>query len=271
MSHNRLPPEERTDPPEPATHERWPGREDDYRVELDAFAGPLDLLLYLVRKQEVALTSLSLATLTEQYLAFLDGLDELDLERAGDYLVMAAQLLALKARSLLPETEPESEEPAAPLDRDRLVEELLAYRSLKEQAKLLGELEEIASRRHARSEPRELREIAPRNVDLWDLVTALQRLEQQLAARPGEAVLEADETPLAVYVEQLRERLAAHPDGLAFSALFGSRPSRPRLVATFLALLELIRLGQARAEQGGPFGEIRVRATEPPAPEDDTA
>jgi segregation and condensation protein A len=247
---------------------------DAYRVELDDFAGPLDLLLYLVRKEEVEVEALPLARVTEQYLAFLDRLGEVDLERAGDYLVMAAQLVALKARSLLPDAEADTEDELEPaFDRSHLVEELLEYRKLKEEARFLSELEDVATLRHARAEPRHIREVPLRHVDLWDLVTAFQRLERQVAARPGETVVEADDTPLAVYVEALRGRLEGAPDGVPFSALFGEAPRKAQLVATFLALLELIRLGEARAHQENPFSEIRVHAHDgpPPLDEDDGA
>ncbi len=275
MSRDRLPPD--SVPPAPEVE---PGAtpppaiaqdEAGLRVELEQFAGPLDLLLYLVRKEEIEIEALPLGRLTEQYLAFLDRLDALDLEQAGDYLVMAAQLLALKARALLPANgrDSEAQDAAAPaLDRTRLVEELLAYRDLKERAQALSRLEAVAERRHARTEPREVREVVQRDVDLWDLVTAFQRLAAEVAARPKETVLEADDTPLAVYVEALRERLRVHGGGLRFGELFAEAPTRARLVATFLALLELIRLGEARAHQPDPFAEIRIEACSPVALEE---
>ncbi|GIW72064.1 MAG: segregation and condensation protein A [Planctomycetota bacterium] len=250
--------------PDPAGQPELEPELEGYRVELDEFAGPLDLLLYLVRREEVEVEALPIARITEQYLALLDRLPEVDLERAGDYLVMAAQLLALKTRALLPEDTPAAAAELLPGPRagpGALVQELLAYRQLKEQAALLRELEQVASRRYARQGERHVRE-RPREVDLWDLVSAFQRLEREIASRPPAHTVERDDTPLAVYVEALRARLHAAPEGIGFRMLFGEQPRRGELVATFLALLELIRLGEARAVQASPFEEIHILRAE---------
>lgn len=233
---------------------------DDYRVSLEEFEGPLDLLLHLVRKEEVEIEALPIARLTEQYLRHVEGLEKVDLDRAGDYLVMAAQLLEWKARALLPAPPagaPEDE--AAEEARAKLVQELLAYRELKERASLLGEKAEARARRFERESERTFEEaLTLRNVDIWDLVTAFQRLEKAIGELPATQVLEADEAPLSFFVDRLRERLAGGAGAIAFSALFAGAGSRMTLVATFLALLELIRLGEARARQDAAFGEIAI-------------
>jgi segregation and condensation protein A len=243
---------------------------DDYKVELDDFAGPLDLLLYLVRKEEVRIEALPIARITEQYLRFIEAIPAVDLDRAGDFLVMAAQLLEWKARALLPvPSPPRAEGEGAAPGPSTLVNELLAYRELKERSRLLEARAEEAAHRFGRESPRTIEEVpALRNVDLWDLVTAFLRLEKEIGAREAERVVAEDETPLHVYVERLRSRLdAALAAGAAipFRALFeGEIPGRSEMVATFLALLEVIRLGHARARQGGAFGEIEIEPLAPP-------
>lgn len=242
---------------------------DDCKIELEEFAGPLDLLLHLVRKEEVELEALPIARVTDQFLRYVERLEQLDLDRAGDYLVMAAQLLEWKARALLPP--PPAGTPAAAAAaaagedaRARLVQELLEYRDLKERARLLAERADERARRFDRETERRIEDApALKNVDIWDLVTAFQRLEKAIGALPATRVVEADEAPLSVFVDRVRERLRRGP--VRFEDLFEGAPSRGALVATFLALLELIRLGEVRARQAGPFGEIAIEGAPPPA------
>ncbi|HVY62749.1 MAG TPA: segregation/condensation protein A [Planctomycetota bacterium] len=237
---------------------------DDYKIELAEFAGPLDLLLYLVRKEEVEIEALPLARITEQYLRFVESIPQVDLDRAGDFLVMAAQLLEWKARALLPVPRPESEE-AEVRARSELVADLLEYRDLKERARLLETRADEAARRYGRTSPRTYEDVPTiKNVDLWDLVTAFQRIEKEIGSLLPERHIAEDEAPLAIFVERVRERLgealASGATGVPFRSLFPEKPLRGELVATFLALLELIRLGEARARQAGTFGEIEIEA-----------
>jgi len=238
-----------------------------YRVELDSFAGPLDLLLFLVRKEEVAIEALPLTKITEQFLRFVERIPVVDIDKAGDYLVMAAQLVEWKARALLPApvVASESEDEEGRL-RAALVTDLLEYRDLKDRARLLEAKADEAARRFGRTSPRTYEE-APslKNVDLWDLVTAFQRLEKEIGSLAPTKFLAEDEAPLHLYVDRVRETLRkarAEGKGAQFRALFPERPTRGDLVATFLALLELIRLGEVRAQQAGAFGEIEIVATE---------
>jgi len=261
---------------------------DDLTVKLDEFAGPLDLLLYLIRKEEVEVEALPVARVTEQYLAYLEKVPATDLDRAGEFLVYASTLLNLKARALLPKAEDPGAAGAGepPTEQARLVRELLEYRDIREKSRRLEELGEVQAHRFGRISPR--REGEPGDplaeVDLWDLVTAFDRLAREVSLEERTHVVE-DEVPLAVYVERLRARLAAARGGggrgagegggggsgaggggggggrgVAFRALFDAAPTRAELVAIFLSLLELIRTGEARAVQAGPFGEIRIEA-----------
>ena len=233
-----------------------------YKIELDDFSGPMDLLLYLVRREEVAIEELSIAKITEQYLAFLEQVREVDVDGAGDYLVMAAQLLQLKTRALLPEAPEEAIAPEEPYTRNDLIQNLLEYKRLQEHARLLQAHGARALLRFERRSERRIEEIPLRNVDVWDLVTAYRLLQQQLGERTGEeAVVEADPEPLHVHVARLRERLRDAGAGVDFHTLLGPEAERGTLVASFLALLELIRTGDARANQEAPFGSLRVRET----------
>jgi segregation and condensation protein A len=250
----------------------------EYKVELDDFAGPLDLLLYLVRKEEVKVEGLPIARITEQFLRFVETIPQVDLDRAGDYLVMAAQLLEWKARALLPaKVAADGSGEADDIVRSALVKDLLEYRELKDRARLLEGKADEAARRFGRESPRTIEEVPSlKNVDLWDLVTAFQRLEKEIGALGPERYVSEDETPLAMFVEKVRERLRvamAAGGTVEFRSLFPEKPSRSELVATFLALLEVIRLGEARARQTSAFADIAIEpmpgfGDRPPGSED---
>jgi segregation and condensation protein A len=237
---------------------------DDFRVELEEFSGPLDLLLYLVRKEEVSIEAFPIARVTEQYLRTVERIEKLDLDRAADYLLMAAQLLEWKARSLLPaDAAPAMGEARFGEERAHFVRELLEYRELKERARALEERAAERAKRFGREgepggsgPPADARPL--KNVDLWDLVMAFERLEKAIGRFSEETVLAADETPLEVFVARLEARLSAAAGPLRFSAVFEGVRTRAALVATFLALLELVRLGKARARQEAPFEEILI-------------
>lgn len=237
-----------------------------YLVALDSFHGPLDLLLYLVRKNEVDVLDVPVAKLADQFLEFLAAVREVDVELAGDFLVMAATLMEIKARSLLPEGTGE-ENPDEPDPRRELVRQLLEYRTFKDAAAALEERAERRGTRLARVTPDEpAGPGAPpvRAVELWDLVSAFARLMREThALRPQTVVV--DDTPQHVYEEEVRRRVAA-AGRLAFRDLFPPPVHKARLIGLFLAILELIRGRAVWAEQPEPFGEIYLTAPpdEPP-------
>lgn len=227
----------------------------DYQVDLDTFRGPLDLLLFLVKRNEVDICDIPIARLAEQFLDYLNVLQLVDVERAGDFLVMAATLMEIKSKLLLPRSEVVAEEEDDP--RRQLVQQLLEYKKFKDAAALLETRAEQQLTRHARQAPPAAGptpEQPLRHVELWDLVSAFGRLMREtLALQPRQIVV--DETPQHVYMEQIVDRLAREPR-LPFTALFTPPHHRVRLVGLFLAVLELIRRGQLLAEQPEPFGEI---------------
>jgi segregation and condensation protein A len=229
----------------------------DYQVDLDTFRGPLDLLLYLVKRNEVDICDIPIVRITEQFLDHLRVMPIIDVERAGDFLVMAATLMEIKSKMLLPRSEEATEEEADP--RLELVRQLMEYKQFKDAA---GMLETRAEQQLCRlpRQPVELRapvgaEAQPlAAVELWDLVSAFGRLMREtLALQPKQIVV--DETPMHVYMEGILALLETH-HRLPFVELFTPPHHRARLVGLFLALLELIKAKKVQAEQERPFGEI---------------
>ncbi len=231
----------------------------EYQVELEAFRGPLDLLLYLVRRNEVDICDIPIARIAEQFRQYLDVLQMIDVEWAGEFLVMSATLMEIKSRLLLPRPEELGPDEADP--RQELVKQLLEYKKYKDAAALL---EEQAERQQARMPRLPLETPAPvdpaqqplQRVELWDLVSAFGRLMRETAALLPKQIL-IDETPLHVHMERIVEMLRAKPR-LAFTELFTPPHNRGRLLGLFLAILELVRRRQALAEQTEPFGEVWV-------------
>jgi len=231
----------------------------DYTVELPTFRGPLDLLLFLVKQNEVDLNDIPIAILTEQFLAYLNLLQVIDVEFAGEFLVMAATLMEIKSKMLLPrEAGPAKEEEDPRLE---LVKQLIEYKKYKEAANLL---EEQAERQQARM-PRAPLEMpaAPdlaqqplRKVELWDLVSAFGRLMRETAAlQPSHIAI--DETPIHVHMERILAQLQQR-DRLTLSELFTPPRTRGRLLGLFLATLELIRARSVWVDQPDPFGDVTL-------------
>jgi segregation and condensation protein A len=227
-----------------------------YTVALDTFHGPLDLLLFLVKRNEVDVLDIPIAKLADQFLGFLTVMREVDVELAGDFLVMAATLMEIKARSLLPAEVVEGEEEEADPRRE-LVKQLLEYRKFKDAAAALEERAERQSARLARvapEEPTKPNTPVVRPVELWDLVSAFARLMRETQALHPTAVV-VDDTPQHVYEEQVRDRVRA-AGRVAFRDLFTPPHQKVRLIGLFLAVLELIKGREIGLEQPEPLGEI---------------
>jgi len=227
----------------------------NYLVALDTFHGPLDLLLYLVKRNEVDVLDISIVKLADQFLDFLTAMRAVDVELAGDFLVMAATLMEIKARSLLPAEPTEEEEADDP--RRGLVKQLLEYRKFKDAAAALEERAEKQSVRLARvapDEPTKAGAPAVRPVELWDLVSAFARLMRETQALQPTSVV-VDDTPQHVYEQMVRERVRAE-GRVAFRDLFTPPHHKARLIGLFLAVLELIKGRAIGLDQPDPFGEI---------------
>jgi segregation and condensation protein A len=236
-----------------------------YCVSLEIFRGPLDLLLYLVRKNELDIFDIPIARVVEQYIGYLKVLQMIDMDVAGDFLVMATTLMEIKSRMLLPRGDDVAELEEDP--RAQLVRQLLEYKRFRDAAEQLHELAEEQLRRFPRVPVECVGQAADaatepiRDVELWDLVSAFGRLMRQTLALAPKAIV-YDETPIQVHMDEILARLERQGQ-LAFSELFVGVPNRGRIVGIFLALLELIRSKKIRGEQNELFGEIWILPGEP--------
>jgi len=232
----------------------------DYPVRLRNFEGPLDLLLHLIKKNEVDIYDIPIVLVTQQYLEYLDLMQELNLDVAGEFLVMAATLIHIKSRTLLPRPDPAQEDPEED-PREALVRRLLEHQRFKAAAELLHEREVERSAQWARPDQR-LAEVvgeAPEpevEVDLFSLMVAFRQVLERLRQRPV-VRLPPEQIPIETRIEQLLARLS-DTEACGFEELFADVQTRAGLVVTFLALLEMIRLKLVRVFQQANFGAIRV-------------
>ena len=241
----------------------------DYPVKLANFEGPLDLLLYLIKKNELSIYDIPIVLITDQYLGYLDVMQELDLDVAGEFLVMAASLIHIKARMLVPrlESAPDEDEDAED-PRDALVRRLLEHQRIKAAAELLHERETVRSAQWTRADGR-VEDIAGAPierelvVDLFSLLQAFQAVLSRSRERPR-VPLPADVMPIETRIDQLLARLS-ETDACGFDELFADASSRSGIITTFLALLEMIRLKLVRVFQATSFGAIRVYKRARPA------
>ncbi len=238
-----------------------------YTVMLDAFHGPLDLLLYLVKRNEVDVLDIPIAQIADQFLVYVLAVKELDIEFAGEFMVMAATLMEIKSRSLHP-ADAQTATDDAPDPRRELVRQLLEYRKFKDAAAALEAKAEEAGARVARQEPPEpTADHGPkvRAVELWDLVSAFARLMRETQSLQPTTIA-VDDTPQHVYEAQLRERVAVAGGRLPFLSAFLPPYFKARLIGIFLAVLELIRhrgLGLEQLEAGDEIYLV-APAAEPP-------
>ncbi|HJT21502.1 MAG TPA: segregation/condensation protein A [Nitrospira sp.] len=231
-----------------------------YQVRIENFEGPLDLLLHLIRKNEINIYDIPIALIARQYLDYIEAMKELNLTVAGEFLVMAATLLQIKSKMLLPVDEVGEDEDDGPDPREELVRRLLEYKKFKEAARQLDTHErmwrDVYSRPAMPHEKMEPDDQLLEDVGLFDLVDALQGV---LNRNPGKKLLEIIPDNLTV-----RDRMNAILEALegqesvSFVSLFETACHRLVIIVTFLALLELIRLHTVKVFQGENFGPILV-------------
>lgn len=234
----------------------------EYRVNLDIYNGPLDLLLYLIRREEVDIYDIPLARITEQYVQYVDLLKQLDPDLAGEFLVMAATLIEIKTRMLLPTAPAEgADDDGVEIDpRAELVRQLLEYKAFKDAAGDLRDAHEIRSQKFSRSKPAELAgedEMDIEEVQVWDLFDAFSNLLKTIGATPGYHEVIYDDTPLELHAADIVHRLGTE-GAMTFARIFEGRTDRTEIVGLFLAVLELVRRRQIMARQDGNFGEIQI-------------
>jgi len=234
----------------------------DYEVKLDIFEGPLDLLLYLIRKNEIDIYDIPIALITEQYLQHMEVLRSLNLDLAGEYLVLASTLIHIKSRMLLPNPAPDEEEEEDP--RQELVQQLLAYQAYREAALQLDGrplLERDVFKRGGPGDPlthqgAAMEEEALIEASLFDLTAAFQRVASRIAFQPGMAI-EVEKISLGQKMEEIVQRLQRE-GSLTFTELLTGQTSRQQMLYAFLAILELVKMHLIKAYQSASFGVIRL-------------
>lgn len=229
-----------------------------YTVRLSAFEGPLDLLLHLVRTNELDIYHLPIAEITDQYVSYISMFEELNLDVAGEYLLMAASLMYMKSRLLLPRDDEDEEEPDEEVAD--LVRQLAEYQRYREAAEALRDrllLDRDVFRRQPTPPEGEKEEVPLRRLDQADLFEALRRVLAKAAARRPHTV-SREEYSVADAVRSMIHRLK-DAGRLEFQDLFGDEAPRGLVIATFLGLLELVKNGVIAAEQEGRCGPIWVR------------
>ena len=233
-----------------------------YEIKLDIFEGPLDLLLYLIRKNEIDIYNIPIALITEQYLAYLEMMRSLNLDLAGEYLVLASTLIHIKSKLLLPPDESEGEEEEGEDPRAELVQQLLEYQIFKEAALRLENRSLLERDVFTRGAPGEAPSAAEEEgeammeVGVFELVAAFRRIVAGFD-RPEELEIDAEKMSLADRINEIMEMLSEKQQ-MTFVELIGDRTDRRRIIHTFLAILELMKLRMIRAYQSGPFGAIRL-------------
>ncbi len=243
----------------------------DYRVNLDTFAGPLDLLLYLVRKEEVDIYDIPIAKITDQYIRYIELLKSLDIDLAGDFLVMAATLMQIKSAMLLPRAEPDQFQDEDLSDpRTELVRQLLEYKKFKDAANLLNAAADEQQERYPRPgtlierlKPDTEPELDIEQVSIWDLLEAFDSVCKAIGT-VGDIRHIQDDTPIDLYQIEILHRLQTEGP-LTFEWIFESRAKRVVMVGLFLALLELVRSKLIWAEQPAQSTIYLRSLTEEPA------
>ena len=237
----------------------------EFKIALDVFAGPMDLLLYLVKRHEVDITQVPIAKIAEEFVAYLDVLEDLAIDQVGEFVDLASLLLEIKARELVPRPE-ETEDPVEPV-REELVSRLLEYKQYRDAAVLLEDRAREWELRFSRvaaddTGPRSgPAEVTIGDVHVWDLVGALARVMRKREKRRPRQIVQ-DDTPIEVHIERV-ETLVAEKGRVSFSELFDADMPRTRIVGIFLAVLELVRRGRLRTRQDKIFDDIWLEPARP--------
>lgn len=240
-----------------------------YKVELDVYCGPLDLLLHLVRRDELTIEGIPVARIADQFVKYLESIARIDIELAGDYLVMAARLTEMKSRALIPRitTEDEDLDPDLLADQSDLIQRLLEYRSFKDLSRKLRDRFEVRKRRFTRSMFPELPREDPKpeaadleellaGVTITDLFSAFQRISKEVLLDDVRTVY-YDDVPIERHVELVLERIQ-EKGAFAFSHILPEQARKEYIIGAFLALLELIKLRKIAIDQPDDFGEISI-------------
>jgi segregation and condensation protein A len=253
----------------PLPEEPFESQLEAINIKVQAFEGPLDLLVHLIKKNQMNVHDIQIAVITRQYLEYLDLMQELNLDVASEFLVMAATLIHIKSKMLLPRPETAAGDPVDQEDpRDALVRRLLEHQKFKAAAELLHEKETLRSAQWARPDAR-IEEIAGDDyepeieVDLFSLLSAFKQVLERARERPP-VLLPGEQISIELRIEQLLERLS-ETEACGFTDLFETDATRADMIVTFLAILEMIRLKLIRVFQQGGAGAIRIYKRARPA------
>lgn len=227
-------------------------------IRLDSFEGPLDLLLHLIKREEIDIWNIPIARVTEQYLEYIDLMKDLNINVAGEWLVMAATLIYIKSRMLLPPDPAAAAEETREDPRTELVYQLLEHQKFKNAAQMLHVREEVENAVW-NSPPGEVIEEGKDmvSVSLFDLLKAFHEVVKRFEAQQQTVELEQEEVTIEQKVADIRRLLMVH-DTIHFSTLFTRMPSKMHVIVTFLALLELVRLREVWLYQKRVFDEIYI-------------
>ena len=235
-----------------------------FRIELPAYRGPLDLLLYLVRRHEVDLTQMPLAKIVDQYVQYIEILKELDLGDVGDFLALASTLIEMKSQAVLPQIVEDEDEEQIEDPQSELVERLLQYKEIRDAAAVLDEMSSRWQRRYQRmADDLPTRRVDPGDqpivdLEIWDLVSAFGRIMREAGGPPPTEVI-CDDTPIHVYMQQIHNRLK-DTEQIPLVDLVSGGVHKSSLIGWFLATLELTRHHGAAVEQD-PNGDIVIVRT----------
>jgi segregation and condensation protein A len=240
------------------------------KVQLEIFEGPLDLLLYLVKKEEVDIYDVNLTKIATQFIEYVNVMRELDLDIAGEFLVMAATLMYIKSRELLPrEKQVEVEEEDEEDPRWELIRQLVEYKKFKDAAARLHDFELRQEQIYARipGKPDFAADLPPGKpeVSIFDLINAVSSILKRYGERTQTREVFEDPWTVSEKIEMI-VAVMKERGKLLFTELFAEAKHRMEVIVTFLALLELIRMKQLRVEQSGEFGEIQISPALPPPP-----
>ncbi|WP_372518743.1 segregation and condensation protein A [Candidatus Ruminimicrobiellum ovillum] len=225
----------------------------EYDVHLDTFEGPLDLLLHLVRKTDLEIQEIQVSEITTEYLAYLDTIQNLDLDTAGDFLVMASTLMQIKAKMLHPDNEKDKED--ADTELDKIKERLLEYQKYKEVSKLLSNKEQEYSQTYYRPEPVIPEQEYEIDATIYDLVKSFQNALRTLPEEVREIMYK--EIPIETKIREILDILEGK-QYLTFSEIAKIQTSRSAMVVCFMAVLELVKNKQVVAKQSELFEDIRI-------------
>lgn len=231
-----------------------------YHVSLENFEGPLDLLLFLVRKNELDIQNIPIVSITGQYMEYIDMMQALNLDIAGDFLVMASTLMYLKSRALLPKTDDGEEQQEEDAALEELKRQLLEYQQFKDAAERLKEqniLEKDVFARSLFAEPAAVDDDAALSeVSMFDLIRAFKAMLERTDGDESEYDVSREQISVKDKIVELLQRLEECRSGVDFKTLFPATPTRQQIIATFLAMLELIKMQAIRIYQNSNFSAI---------------